>query len=418
SDKFALTTCEIFTGNGISVFLAEGATPTPVIAFAVKEYCTAGAVMITASHNPPEYNGIKFIPDYAGPALPHITEAIEGELKRAINGWEVASINVKEAEERGLVRHIRPKDAYLAHLRNIVDMAAIKNTGIRLVVDPLYGAGIGYLNELLGDGCSIEAIHDHRDPLFGGVLPEPTEPVLEGLAERVKATGAQLGLAMDGDADRFGVIDNQGRFVSANQVLPLILDHLLRTRRWEGTVARSIATTHMLDTIAHHHNIEVIETPVGFKYIGQALMEKNSIFGCEESGGMSIRGHLPEKDGILACALVAELVARANGSLVRAQEELHEKYGSVVSRRLDLHVTAEKKLEVLERLQGYNPDSLVGSNVTKKITVDGLKLVLQNNSWVLIRSSGTEPLFRIYTEAPDNTQMDLLEQRFRQDLGL
>ncbi|MHB1128289.1 MAG: phosphoglucomutase/phosphomannomutase family protein [Bacillota bacterium] len=418
SEKFALAVGEIFTGNGISVLLAEGATPTPVIAFAVKEYGAAGAVMITASHNPPEYNGLKFIPDYAGPALPHITEAIEIELKRVINSGGVARLTLNEAEQRGLVRHISPKEAYLDHLRQVVDLSAIKKAGLRVVIDPLYGAGIGYLNELLADGGCIDTIHDHRDPLFGGVLPEPMEPILTGLAQKVQATGAQLGLAMDGDADRFGVVDHLGKFISANQVLPLVLEHLIRTRRWEGTVARSVATTHMLDTIARHHGMEVIETPVGFKYIGQALMEKNSILGGEESGGMSIRGHLPEKDGILACALVAELAAKAGGSLGLAQKELRRSYGSVTSRRLDLHVTPEIKQKVLERLLEYNPARLVGAGVVHRTTIDGLKIVLEDSSWALIRPSGTEPLFRLYTEAQGPAQMAMLEKQFRQDLGL
>ncbi|ABZ83382.1 phosphoglucomutase [Heliomicrobium modesticaldum Ice1] len=422
SDKFALRAAEVLTGNRIPVLLPPVSLPTPVTAFAITHHQAAGAIMLTASHNPPEYNGIKFIPDYAGPALPDITDRIEGrvrELVAAARPEVIKKIRLDNARGQGLVREIAPMTPYLDQLAAIVDLPAITAAGLRIVVDPMWGAGIGYLEAVLERcGLSYAVIHNTRDPLFGGSLPEPSAAVLTELRRSVVESGAHLGLALDGDADRFGVIDADGTFISANQVLVLLYHHLLTHRKLAGSVARTVATTHMLDRIAARHGFTVEETPVGFKYIGQSLRERETLLGGEESGGLSLRGHMPEKDGVLACALMAEVRAVAGRPLVEVLAEIDREYGRLVSQRLDLHTHPEAKAGILARLHEYAPAALAGVNVVKRVTIDGVKLQLADGAYALVRASGTEPLFRLYVEANSETQLREIQEQVKKDLSL
>jgi phosphomannomutase len=283
----------------------------------------------------------------------------------------------------------------------------------------MWGAGIGYVEEILRDGCkNLEIIHNYRDVLCGGFLPEPTAAVLIDLKQAVLEEKADLGLALDGDADRFGVIDRDGSYVTPNEVLYLLLHYLLEYRRWRGAVARTVATTHMLDRIAEDYGLPVVETPVGFKYIGQSLLHHHSMLGVEESGGLSIQGHIPEKDGILALALIVEMVAARGKSLREYQAEVHTKFGRLVSARLDVKCDPAQKEEILARLREWSPENLAGRQVAERSTRDGAKLLLEDGSWVLVRASGTEPLFRIYTEAPDEEKLRSLQESARRVLGL
>lgn len=420
SEKFAAAVAKVMNGNGIKVFMTTKATPTPVTAFAVKANNAGGAVMLTASHNPPEYNGMKFIPEYAGPALPYITNEIEAEVHKVINSEEVKEISLNEGKSKGLIQDIEPFQEYIQHFKELVDIDAITNSNMKIIIDPMFGAGIGYLDTILKDAqCKIEVIHGYRDPLFGGSLPEPSAKVLVELRERVINEGAHLGLAMDGDADRFGIIDRDGTYVTPNQVLYLLLNHLIRKRGWKGTVARSVATTHMLDKIAEQYGLEIDETPVGFKYIGESMMNKGSILGGEESGGLSIKGHIPEKDGILAAALMAEIVAVNGKSLGEIMKELGQEIGMLVSERLDMHCEEQGEFQVcLGEVKVYRPDTLAGKKVVNRLEIDGLKMVLEDGSWVLIRPSGTEPLFRIYVEAVDWDTLKEIQAEVVKDLGL
>ncbi len=419
SEKFAEAVAEVLAGNGIKVFLPGRATPTPVTAFTVKHLRAAGAVMLTASHNPPEYNGIKFIPEYAGPALPEITNEIEAGVRRVVETREYADLRYDRALAEGLISEIDPFADYLAHLKTVVDLDRIRPAGLKVIVDPLFGAGIGYLDCLLTDaGCRVKVIHGYRDPLFGGSMPDPSDRVLTELRELVISEQADLGLAMDGDADRFGILDSDGTYISPNQVLSLIYYHLLNFRGMRGQAARTVATTHMLDRIAAAYGQEVDETPVGFKYIGESMLKKGSILGGEESGGLSIAGHIPEKDGILAAALMAELVAVEKTSIRGILQKIAAKFGTLVSERLDLHTTPEKKEEVLHALQQAAPTRIAGLAVEKTLAVDGKKFVLADGSWVLVRASGTEPLFRIYVESGDAEKLKSIQVATREILGL
>jgi len=426
AEEFAEAVAEEFVQQGIPVFLCCGATPTPVTAYAIKIHGAAGAVMLTASHNPPPYNGFKFIPEYAGPALPHITKKIEENIAKLQAGEPCDAYELTPPEGRygRLLEEEKPRacsctehnpfDDYVKHIASLVDLQAIGRAGLKAVIDPMYGAGIGYLEHILGEaGVQLEVIHNHRDPLFGGTLPEPTGKSLAELKSRVKAGGAHLGLALDGDADRFGIIDAGGEYITPNQFLPLLYYHLLTVKGWRGPVARTVATTHLLDRLAAKYGQPVYESPVGFKYIGQNLLEKDCILGGEESGGLSIKGHIPEKDGILAGLLAAEMVACHGKSLTELLQQVYAEFGRLYSERLDIHTSPEQKADILDQLKDFAPDELAGQAVLEKITLDGTKLVLADGAWVLIRPSGTEPLFRVYVEANSPEQKNQLQQQVK-----
>lgn len=419
SEHFAQAVAEVLCGNGIQVFMTGRATPTPVTAFAVKHLKAAGAVMLTASHNPPEYNGIKFIPEYAGPALPYITDQIEVNLNKVLAERKINDLAYDKAKAQGMVTDIDPFNDYISHLKTVVDLDIITKANLKIVVDPMFGAGIGYLDRILEDaGCDVTVIHGHRDPLFGGSMPEPSAKVLTELRDMVISTKADLGLAMDGDADRFGIIDSDGTYITPNQVLYLVYYHLINSRGIKGPVARSVATTHMLDRIAGSYDLVVEETPVGFKYIGESMMKKGSILGGEESGGLSITGHIPEKDGILAAALIAEVVATEKTSVREVLKKLDQQFGLLVSERLDIHTTVENKAKVLNNIKEAAPPEIAGLTVTKITSVDGKKFILEDGSWVLIRASGTEPLFRIYVESEDAEKLKKIQMATKEMLGL
>lgn len=411
SEHFAAEAAKIMAGNGIKAYIVDRATPTPVTAFAITTHNAAGAIMITASHNPPEYNGIKFIPEYAGPALPEITDKIEKELARVIQEGLVYEMSLKTAQREGLCQEFDPMPDYKKHIRQLVNLDAICKANLRLVIDPMFGAGIGYLDQILSEaGCSVITINNYRDPLFGGSLPEPSAKVLTKLKARVLSEGADLGLALDGDADRFGIIDSNGEYIIPNKVLYMLYYHLLNVRKCRGPVARSVATTHMLDRMAEKFGYQAEETPVGFKYIGAAMRTRGSVLGGEESGGLSIQGHIPEKDGILAALLMAEIRAIHGKTLTGVIKQITDEFGSAASERLDVCVEVKEKERINKELADFNPVTFHNLPVSARIQVDGTKIVLEDGSWVLIRSSGTEPLFRIYVEAGSEEQMKEMQK--------
>lgn len=417
SESFAEAVGEVLTGNGIPVYLPERAVPTPVAAFTIRHLKARGAIMLTASHNPPEYHGIKFIPEYAGPALPEETEKIEKNVFSVLESGKIH--RMPRGGGSSLWHTVAPLEEYARHVAGLVSHEQIKGKCLKVVVDPLFGAGIGYMEHILGClGCQAESIHSCRDPLFGGSMPDPVESNLAALRERVLSTGADLGIALDGDADRFGIIDRTGKFFTPNELLSLLLAYLIDTRGERGLVARTCATTHMLDKVAAAYDLPVKETKVGFKYIGQSLLHEGALLGGEESGGMSIRGHVPEKDGILGACLVIELLTAYGGSLTEAQERLFNRFGRLVSSRVDIKVVPEEKERILQELKDFCPDRLDSQAVVEKITLDGTKLVSSDGSWVLIRPSGTEPVFRIYAEANSQEQLSRIKEQVRRELRL
>ncbi len=396
SDSFARKCAEILAGNDIKSFFPKRNCPTPVTAFYIKVRGACGAIMITASHNPKEYNGIKFIPEYAGPATKDITDKIEDEIS---NLKEIKLLKFKDLENKDLLEYVDPSIEYIEHIKRFLD----QDLGIKVCYDPLYGTGNGYSDKILRDlNCEVIKIHDEIDPNFGGLTPDPDPKNLKDLIEVVKKTGALLGIATDGDADRIGMIDENGRFYNPNQVFSILLEYLAEKGK-TGAVVRTVATTHMLDRIAKKFNLKVYETPVGFKYVGELIREKDVLMGCEESGGFSMGGHIPEKDGILASLLVANMVAE-KGFLSEIYSSLIEKYGGIYSQRIGVYCDEKRKDSLIEMILAKKPERVLNKEVKEINTVDGLKIILED-SWLLLRPSGTEPLFRIYAESNDEGEM-------------
>jgi alpha-D-glucose phosphate-specific phosphoglucomutase len=408
SEAFAAAAAEVMAGNGIPGFFTHRDTPTPVVSFAIREGRRAGGINVTASHNPPEYNGIKFSPAQGGPAPTPVTDAIEG-LIAGLQPGDVKLMPLAEGRNRGLVTDIDPRDAYFRHLKTLVDTEALGRAGLKVVVDVLYGTGRDYLDAFLKDaGVEVELLHGYRDPYFGGHRPEPSGEFLKPLSQAVRAQGAHLGLAVDADADRFGVMDAQGQYHEANQILALLLDHLIATRGWEGGVARSVATTHLIDRVAALYGRPVFETRVGFKYLGEYILTNQAVMVGEESEGFSMKHHLPEKDGILAGVLVAEMVALRGKGLPELLQELFARVGPVYNRRLNLSLAPEAKERLLKRLK-TPPKTFAGLKVTDHVTLDGHKYLLSDGGWVCFRPSGTEPVVRFYFEASSPEGLEKLE---------
>ncbi|MGZ5494813.1 MAG: phosphoglucomutase/phosphomannomutase family protein [Thermoanaerobaculia bacterium] len=395
SEKFASEAAKIFAFNGIKAFLCTRDVPTPCVSFETIRRKAMGAVNFTASHNPPEYNGLKFSTSNGAPALPEITMAIEQEIHQVQEKNE--RLDVYERSE--LIEEIDPKDRYLDELRQKVDVEAIRKSGLRIAIDSLYGTSRDYLDYfLLEAGSEVKIIHNFRDPYFGGFSPECNEKNLAELQTIVKNEKFDLGLATDGDADRFGIIDDRNRLVPPNLILGLLAVYLKRYRNIPGGLARSVATTHLIDAIARKLDIPFYETPVGFKYIGELILADKIAMGGEESAGMSMYRHLPEKDGILACLLVAEMVARTGKTLNQLIEETYAEFGYFYSKRIDLKLTPQLKESLASKLANP-PKSIDGFQVREVNKIDGVKLIFDNHSWLLFRLSGTEPVARLYAEA-------------------
>lgn len=395
SEKFASEAARILAFNGIQAYLCNRDVPTPCVAFETVRRKASGAINFTASHNPPEYNGLKFSTSNGAPALPEVTKGIEKE----IHALEQQNTPMDVYEKSELIETIDPKARYLAELRNRIDSEAIRKSNIRVAVDSLYGTARDYLDYfLLETGIEVRIIHNYRDPYFGGFSPECSQKNLGELRRIIGVEKFDLGLATDGDADRFGIIDERDRFVSPNTIIALLSLYLKRNRQLPGGLARSVATTHLVDAIAKKLDVPLYETPVGFKYIGELILDDKIALGGEESAGMSIQGHLPEKDGILACLLVTEMVATTGKTLHQLTEEMFKEFGTYVSKRIDMKLTPQIRERLVSKLKSV-PSELDGLKVVEVNTTDGVKLLFEGQKWVLFRLSGTEPVARIYAEA-------------------
>lgn len=394
-EMFVEESARLLTAEGVVPIVIPEAAPTPAIAYAVRVQKSSGAINFTASHNPPEYNGIKFSTPDGAPALPEVTKQIEAEI--AALGETIPRAPENGHDEPFETTDVRPD--YLKRLAELVDLKAIAKAGLRIVVDPFWGAGRGYAHPLLAEhGIAAPTVHDYRDVLFGGHAPEPSDVLLNDCRAKMRETNAQLGIASDGDADRFGIVDEDGTFIQPNYVIALLFDYLVESRGWHNGVAKSVATTNLVNALAEHHHIPLYETPVGFKYIGELINQDKIVIGGEESAGMTIRGHVPEKDGILAGLLVAEMVAVRGQSLGAQLQDLFSKVGSYYPVRENFHLTEEAKAKFTEKLK-TDPRDLAGRKVANIVRTDGLKLIFEDGSWVCYRLSGTEPVVRAYTEA-------------------
>ena len=407
-EKFAAVAAEIASKKGMRVLLCDEPTPTPTISHAILSNSAAGGINFTASHNPPEYQGIKFSTPDGAPALPEVTGRIEQNIVSRTGADDVAG---------GSIEIYDPRPAYLADLNAKIRFDVIAAAKGRYVYDPLWGTGRGYLDRCLRDhGLEVTTLHDWRDVTFGGQAPEPGEEHVGELREAVKS-GFTLGLATDGDSDRFGVIDSNGEFITPNNLIALLTDYLAESRGWTQGVARSVATSHLVDRVARERGLTLHETPVGFKYIGELINRDEIILGGEESAGLSIRGHYPEKDGILACLLAAEAVAARGKSLSEQLTELYGRVGKLESGRIGVKLTPDVSAKLKEKLQ-QEPSNIGGRKIYSINRIDGVKFLFENNAWMLMRPSGTEPMVRIYAESENiNDLEDLLEQGRKYLLG-
>jgi len=406
-ERFVETAAEVLAAHGVKPLILPEATPTPTISWEIMRRKSYGAINFTASHNPPEYNGIKYSTPDGAPALPEVTGKIEAEILAADAAPSPKVANPPASEK------IDAKPAYVARLKEVIDFAAIRKSGLKLAFDPMWGAARGYSDVILKEeGVDCAVVHDNRDVLFGGHAPEPDGELLNDLRASMKATGATLGIATDGDADRFGIVDADGQYISPNHIIALLFDYLVETRGWRNGVCKSVATTNMINALAAYHKVELYETPVGFKYIGELVKQDKIAIGGEESAGLTIRHHTPEKDGVLAGLLVAEMVAVRGATLGAQLEKLFGKVGSFYPQRQNFRLSEEVKAKFVEKMKN-DPTELAGKKVAEIVRKDGLKLVLDDGSWVCYRLSGTEPVVRAYTEARSKAEADKLTEAAR-----
>jgi len=402
SDRYAMEVACVLAANGINVYLTKADTPTPVLAFSVQNLKADGGVMITASHNPPRYNGVKVKGPHGEPdkALAKKVESIiNSNLERKIPPRLMA---YEKALAEGLIVRFDPSAPYIEHVKSLVDLPLIAQSNLKVVVDPMYGAGRGYIKNILLEAglASVLEIRGEMNPGFGGVHPEPIARYLDALVKAVRE-GWDVGLAHDGDADRIGAVDSEGNFVGPQKIFPLILRYLVEKRGWKGSVVKTVSTTMAVDRLASRYGLPLYETPVGFNYIAEHMLNGDVLMGGEESGGMSVKGHIPEGDGILMGLLLLEAMAASSMPLKALVEDLASDVGPLFYARRDIQLDKPRpKKALVEALLASAPSRIAGIEVIKVSDLDGVKYFLGEEGWLLIRPSGTEPLLRVYAEAP------------------
>lgn len=403
SERFAVRVAEVLAANEIRAVVSERDLPTPLVSFQVRQMRLPAGIVITASHNPAHFNGFKVKESFGGSARPHVTSAIEARLFRS----QPRRLSLKEAQAAGLIGWIAPcDDEYFRTLRTLVDLEAIRQRDWTILVDPMHGTADGYTERLLQGGrCRVITIRAARDPLFGGVHPEPLPIHLGPLFQAVRAHGAIVGLATDGDADRFAAVDEQGEFITPHQIFPLLILHLARVRGARGAVVRTFSQSVLVDRVAQALGLPLRIVPIGFKYIADLMLAEDILIGGEESGGIGVRGYLPERDGIFTGLLFLEALAasgRTPSEMIRA---LWREFGEFHYERRDLHRPVDQGRAIVARLAENPPDTLAGQSVVRIETLDGTKLHFRDGSWILFRQSGTEPVLRVYCEAPSKEKV-------------
>jgi alpha-D-glucose phosphate-specific phosphoglucomutase len=421
SEDFAAATAEVMAGNGIRAYLCDRAAPTPTISYSILEKKAGGAVVITSSHNPAAWNGFKVKPEYAGSASPEVLTILEKIIADIQAGQEtVRQMALEEALQEKLVVKFNPAPGYLKQVASLVDVERIKAAGITVVVDAMFGAGMGYFPAILAGGDTrVVEVNNVRNPLFPGMHnPEPIARNLAALVAGIAQHEADVGLANDGDADRVGMVDENGTFVNQLQVYALLLLYLLEVRGKRGPVVKTVTTTAMAHKLAKLYDVPVYETPVGFKYVGPKMMETGAIMGGEESGGFGFAGHIPERDGILAGLYLLDLMIKLQKSPSQLVEYLYSLVGPHYYDRIDLTLPADEREATIARVRGTRPEEIAGLKVANIDTLDGFRYVLEDGGWLLIRFSGTEPLVRIYTETTDSAKVPAILADGREIVGL
>ena len=419
SRAFADQAVRVLLGNGFKVELAKDFCPTPCISWMTKSREGLAGVVITASHNPFQWNGVKFKEGYGGSASPEFTARIEERIRRNdLDDRTPQELALEEGAKKGLLGTFDPHGAYLKQLKKLVNINLIRRAKLKVVADPIYGAGSGYFAALLGN--QVFEIRGEANPGFGGVNPEPIEKNLQLAAETVRKRRAHIGLATDGDADRIGAIDEKGRFVDSHHIFALILRHLVQVKKWKGDVIKTVSTTNMITRLARQFNLKLTETPIGFKFICQEFLKSAPLMGGEESGGIGIARHVFERDGILCGLLLLEIVAHHKKPLSKIIAALQAEAGPLLFRRDDLHISLEAIARVKTALGTGDTPEFGKFRLRGKNFRDGFKFEFEDDSWLLIRPSGTEPLLRVYAEAPSEKKAaDLLKlaKRFLMKLG-
>ena len=397
SEIYAKLVCEVFAGNGITALYPPESVPTPSATLAVRDRKMAGAVMITASHNPPQFNGYKIKAEFAGPADPKICADVEAHVDRN----PIRSVAFDDGVKAGTIEVYDPRPAHVVAVKKIVDLKRIRATSLRVAIDSMHGSGGRMLESILaGAKCRPATIRAERDPLFGGVNPEPNGKNLGALCAAVRKMHAHIGVATDGDADRLGIVDEKGRYVSIQIVFAMLLLHLLRHyRRTSGLVVKSANSSYLIDRICQRHGLKCVEVPVGFKHICAQMREHDVLIGGEESGGIGFQGHIPERDGILANLMLLEMLAVRKKGLTQIAVELQKEFGKSAYDRIDMHYQLEKRDRLIEILRRDPPQKLLGVPLAQMKDFDGVKYIARDDSWLMFRTSGTEPIIRIYAEA-------------------
>jgi len=404
SDRFAAETARVLAANGIIAWLARTDTPTPAISHNILDKKAVAGVVITASHNPPRYNGFKLKASYGGSALPEQCAIVERYLDQLqAEGREPNVMDYEAGLAQNMIRRFNPTHAYYEHLETLVNVDKISEAELRVVADPMYGAGRTAIRSVLSRSrCSVIEIRGELNPGFGGIHPEPIRKYLDMTVAAIQTNHADVAIITDGDADRVGAMDNHGNFVDPHTIMSLATRYLAGKRGWRGDVVKTVSTTMMLNRIASKYGLTLHETPVGFNHIADHMMTSDVLIGGEESGGISIKGHIPEGDGILMGLLLLEIIADADAPLSEVVADLQHEFGPTCYERTDFHLKQPvPKKEMVARLEAAAPGSMAGQTVREVLTFDGIKFVLADDSWLLIRPSGTEPVLRVYAEAPD-----------------
>ena len=407
SEDFAAAAAEVIAGNGIKVYITPKAAPTPVVSYGVLAKKAGGAIIITASHNPGIWNGFKYKDEYGSSASDEITSKVVSHINKAFDAGKVSRLPLADAKKQGLILVSDLAPVYFEQIAGLVDIESIKRADLKLVIDPMYGAGAGYLKNILGGGTiRLTEIHGERNPLFPGLRPEPIIPNIDGLAAIVKEKKANAGLATDGDADRMGIVDEKGNFVTQLQVFALLCLYLLEVRGERGPIIKTLTTTSMAYRLGEIFQVPVYETEVGFKFVAPMMRSKNALIGGEESGGYGFRRHVLERDGILANLYFLDLMVKTGKNPSELIDYLYSKVGPHHYRRVDIKFPESERQTIIGRVRDNPPKTIDAVKVLKIDTTDGFRFILEDNTWLLIRFSGTEPLLRIYaeTDSPERAE--------------
>jgi phosphomannomutase len=396
SKAFATAAAEVMAANGFRVVMLDRPYPTPYVSFEVRRRKFVGGIMITASHNPPAFNGFKVKAHFGGSATPAITAKIEQAVAAVYDRRSFV-----DSRPPLQIETTSPEHYYFDHLKSLVDWNLIAGSKLKIVVDSMHGCGGYILEELLREtSCSVQTIRGNPDPLFGGIHPEPMMPQLEPLGRAVRESGSHVGLATDGDADRLGIVDENGQYINTLQTLSLLLLHIYRNKGWRGAVARTYSQSLLIPRIAQKLGLPLYECPIGFKNIGELMLENEILIGGEESGGIGLSRHLPERDGIFINLLFLDLLAASGKTCTELMHDMWREFGEFHYDRRDLHVPIQTGQAVVEKWRTAPPRTLAGRRVQSIGQLDGSKVFLEQDSWILFRQSGTEPLLRVYCEAP------------------